>query len=508
MPYLSEDKIAAIVEQVVARLAEGDKAVPLAPARIDPPYGCDPMKKSSLVARGGGGAHWAAAADGFVARDGTRAVGRGVYTDLDAAVSAARASHERLLELGLKVRYDIIAEMRREAHRHVEAISKMAVEETGLGRVDQKLIKNRLVIDKTPGPEILEPWAESGDEGLTIEEFAPYGVIGAITPTTNPTETIICNAIGMISAGNAVVFNAHPKAKKVSAYTVEFLNAAISRAGGPDCLITCTAEPTIELAQALMRHPGIRMLVVTGGPGVVQEAMKSGKKVIAAGPGNPPVVVDETADLEQAAEGIVKGVSLDNNIVCTAEKEIVAVSAIADSLKERMRRYGGYELSADEAARVEKLVVDGKGPNKDWVGKDAALILQQVGINAPAGTLMAFAEVPEEHPFVQNELLLPVTGLVRVGDVRQAIATAVRCEHGNGHTSAMYSKNIANLHQMAVAINTSIFTKNAPTYAGLGLGGEGYTSFTIASPTGEGLTNARHFSRRRRCVIKEYFRIV
>lgn len=485
MAYLTEDRISTIVERVVARmLAEGSVAAPLAAPPASP------------------------AAPPVVASSGSPKGERGVFTDLDAAVAAANAAYRRVHSLGLTKRYEIIAEMRRESREQVDAISRMAVEETGMGRVDQKIIKNRLVTEKTPGPEILEPWAETGDNGLTLEEWAPFGVLGAIAPSTNPTETIICNAIAMISAGNAVVFNAHPSARRVSAYTVQFLNDAIVRSGGPENLITCTSEPTIQSAQALMKHPGIRLLVVTGGPGVVKEAMNSGKKVIAAGPGNPPVVVDETADLDQAAEGIVLGVSLDNNIVCVAEKEIIAVASIADALKQALKKYGAYELNPAELAKMEKLVVEGDHPNKKWVGKDAALILREIGVQAPPGTLIAYAEVPEQHPFVQHEMLMPVTGLVRVPDFDQAVAAAVRCEHGFGHSASMYSKNIDHLHQMAVAINTSIFTKNAPTYAGLGYTGEGFTSFTIASPTGEGLTTARSFSRRRRCVIKDYFRIV
>lgn len=490
MAYLSEDKIAAIVEQVVAKLQQGAVATG---AAVTPFYGGDPGRNVRP--------------DAPAMSHSDRGEG-GVFVDLDAAVEAARVAFRRFVAMGLEARYRVIATMREEASRHVEAMARMAVEETGLGRVDQKIIKNRLVIAKTPGPEVLETWARTGDDGLTLQEWAPFGVIGAITPTTNPTETIICNAIGMLAAGNAVVFNAHPGAKGVSAFTVQFLNKAIVGAGGPENLICCTREPSIELAQRLMRHPGVRLLVVTGGPGVVKEAMNSGKKVIAAGPGNPPVVVDETADLEQAADGIVKGVSFDNNIVCTAEKEIIAVAAIADRLKELMARCGAYELNRDELARLEKVVIEGQGPNKKWVGKDATLILREIGVSAPSGTLMVYAEVPESHPFVQHELLMPVTGLVRVRDVDEAIATAVRVEHGFGHTAAMYSKNIDHLHNMAVAINTSIFTKNAPTYAGLGYGGEGHTSFTIASPTGEGLTNARSFSRLRRCVVKDHFRIV
>jgi acyl-CoA reductase-like NAD-dependent aldehyde dehydrogenase len=493
VPYLSEDKITSIVERVVARLQQGETGVPLRPM---PPRSTPPATLPPAAPK-----RWSPPTG---RRD---ALERGVFADLDAAVEAAHEAFQRFAALGLKARYTIIEEVRREAHRQVDTLAKMAVDETGLGRVEHKVEKNRLVIDKTPGPEILEPWAQSGDDGLTIEEYVPYGVIGSITPTTNPSETIICNGIGMIAAGNAVVFNVHPGAKKTSAHTVRFINEAIVRAGGPESLLTMVAEPTIESAQALMRHPGIRLVVVTGGPGVVKEAMRSGKKVIAAGPGNPPVVVDETADLEQAARGIVSGVGLDNNIICTCEKEIIAVASIADRLKHLMVKHGAYELSADQAEKLVRVVVDNGHTNKNTVGKNIEVILRQIGVTPPRDTLIAFAEVPEDHPFVRIELLSPVTGLVRVADAREAIQTAVRCEQGNGHSAAMYSKNIENLHIMARAINTSIFTKNAPTYSGLGMGGEGYTSFTIASPTGEGLTNARDFSRVRRCMLKDYFRI-
>ncbi len=491
MPYLSEDKIASIVERVVSRLKSGEQGVPVRPTPTVSPR---PIQRPAAPAPNG---------------NPSRASGnRGIFNDIDSAVAAAGEAFRQFQSVSLQTRYQIIAEMRRESHQHVQYLSDEAVKETGLGRADQKVSKNRLVIDKTPGPEILEPKAYSGDDGLTLEEWAPFGVIGAITPTTNPTETIICNGIGMLAAGNAVVFNVHPGAKGVSAYTVQFLNDAIMRAGGPANLMCGIAEPTIESAQQLMTHPGIRLLVVTGGPGVVAAAMKSGTKTIAAGPGNPPVVVDETADLEQAGDGLVKGISLDNNIVCVAEKEILVVDCVADGLKDSLERHGAYEMNPDEAAKVEKLIIKDGHVVKDWVGKDAAKILAEVGINAPRDTLIAFAETPEDHPFVQIELLTPVTGLVRYRTAEEAIDGAVRVEHGHNHTAGMYSRNIANLHLMARKCNCSIFCKNVPHYAGLGLGGEGFSSFTIASPTGEGLTNAKHFSRVRRCTLKEYFRIV
>lgn len=435
---------------------------------------------------------------------------RGIFNDVDSAVQAARAAHEHLVhKMTLAQRDRIIAAMRATTHAHIQELAHMAVDETGLGRVSDKLNKNALVADKTPGTEILKPWAQTGDDGLVLVERAPYGVIGAITPTTNPTETILCNSIGMIAGGNAVVFNVHPSAKRVCRFFVEKLNDAIVAAGGPDSLISMVGEPTIESANALMRHPGIRLVVVTGGPGVVKAAMQSGKRAICGGPGNPPVVVDETADIRQAAKGIVQGCSLDNNIVCIAEKEIFVVSDVADALKREMGRVGAVEMSRADITRLEKLVVDGDHPHKDWVGKDAARIARAIGKSVPDDTRVLLCEVDaESHPFVQVELLMPVLPLVRVRDVDAGIAAAVRAEHGFGHTAAMYSTNINSLHNMARAMDCSIFVKNAPTYAGLGLGGEGYTSFTIASPTGEGLTTAVSFTRERRCTLKDHFRIV
>ncbi|MER2604626.1 MAG: aldehyde dehydrogenase family protein [Siculibacillus sp.] len=503
MVQLDEAKIAEIVARVVARvLPESGSAGSGGPAPAttaskppkEPWCAPAPPKYEPSVSP--------------AIRTGAR--GRGVFDDMDRAVEAAYHAHKKLESASLELRAKVIAAMRVAAEAETPRISEMAVQETGLGRVDDKLKKNALVTHKTPGLEILRPQAWSGDHGLMLVERAPFGVIGAITPTTNPTETIICNAIGMVAGGNAVVFNVHPSAKGVSNYLVSKLNDAIVGVGGPENLITSMADPTIESAGALMKHKGIRLLVVTGGPGVVAAAMNSGKRAIAAGPGNPPVVVDETADLTRAAKGIVSGGSLDNCIVCVAEKEIIAVSEIADQLKKLCVEHGAYEVKGPMIERLRKLVVqdDGLHPHKDWVGKDATKILEAIGVKAPASTRMIIVEGDESSPFVQGELLMPVLGFVRVPTVEEAIAMAKRVEHGFGHTAAMYSTDIDNLHAMARTINTSIFTKNAPTYAGLGLGGEGYTSFTIASPTGEGLTNATHFTRERRCTLVDSFRIV
>jgi propionaldehyde dehydrogenase len=436
--------------------------------------------------------------------------GNGFFVSVDEAVSAAGKAQKQLVDLPLAIREKIIANMRKRSMEKVEELSKLANQETGYGRIEDKIQKNKLVIEKTPGVEDLLPDARTGDYGLTLIEKAPYGVIGAITPSTNPTASIINNGISMIAAGNAVVFAPHPAAVKCSQFAIEVLNNAIVESGGPENLLTTVTEPSIENAQKMMTHHGIKLLTVTGGPGVVAAASKSRKKYIAAGPGNPPVVVDETADLRKAARDIISGASFDNNILCIAEKEIIVVEAVADELKKNLLSSGAYEASPREILQLEKICIDAKtgAPNRKMVGRNASVILQEIGVRVPDDTRIILCEVTPDHPFVVEELLMPVIPLVRVRDVFAAIDLAVLVEHGNRHTAVMHSKNIDNLHLMARKCDCSIFVKNGPSYAGLGFGGEGCTTMTIASPTGEGVTTARSITRQRRCVIVDSFRIV
>jgi aldehyde dehydrogenase len=495
-PSVDERRIAAIVEKVVAEL----RPEPLSP-------GTRPMKPSEPGLVG----------SSTPARTETAsAAGRGgVFPDIDLAIAAARSAQKRLVDLPLERRSALIASMRQATSENAQVLAHAAWQETGMGRQEDKLEKNLLVGERTPGTEPLQAEAWTGDRGLTLVERAPYGVIGAITPSTNPTSTIICNAIGMVAAGNSVVFNAHPAAKGCSAQTVKVLNGAILRAGGPGNLITCPAQPTIESAQYLMRHPAIRLLVVTGGPGVVREAMGSGKKAICAGPGNPPVVVDETADLEQAARDIVKGASFDNNLVCILEKEIIAVEAIADQLKSIMLQRGAVELTSWQLNRLMKVILaEDHGPgkhgviNKAFVGKSPSVILREIGVNVGEEVRLAVAETEAQHPLVWTEQLMPIMPLVRVPNADEAIDLAKAVEQGMGHTAAIHSKNLDVLSRMSREINTSIFVKNGPSLAGLGFGGEGFTSFSIASPTGEGVTSVTDFTRVRRCTLVDSFRIV
>ncbi len=438
----------------------------------------------------------------------------GIHQTIDDAIHAARQAQRKLMDLSLDIRKKIIQAMRNAALEDAQLLGKMAVEETKLGRISHKIAKITLAATKTPGVEDIEARAFSGDYGLTLVEKAPYGVVGSITPSTNPPSTIINNALSLVAAGNAVVFNPHPSAKGVSNQTVKKLNRAIESAGGPVSLLNSIANPTLKTSEELMSHPEIDLLVVTGGGVVVKKAMTSGKTTVAAGPGNPPAVVDETADLERAARCIVDGASFDNNVLCTAEKEIIAVASIADELKRRMKNYGAYEISGQDITRLMQVVfTDLSDPthpvlNKNMVGKDAKYILSQIGIDVSDEIRLVFCETNADHPFVWTEMLMPVIPLVTVINVDEAIELAIKVESGNHHTAVMHSKNIESLSKMARLCNCNIFVKNGPSYAGLGFEGEGYTTLTIAGTTGDGLTSARTFTRERRCVLIDHFRII
>jgi acyl-CoA reductase-like NAD-dependent aldehyde dehydrogenase len=481
---LNENQIDSIVNRVVANLSG------------NPPVE-KPVTTPKKVASPSSGAQL------FGERPGRR----GCFSTIDDAVSASKRAFAELSEVPVETRKKYIQAMRDICNENIKTIARMGHEETGLGRYEDKLVKNRVAIFDTPGVEDLEPTAFTGDNGLTILERAPWGVIGSITPCTNPSETIISNSLGMLAAGNSVVFNPHPSAKKTSVYTIDLLNQAILSEGGPANLFATVDKPTIASANQLMNHSEIKLLVVTGGPAVVAAAMKTGKRVIGAGPGNPPVVVDETADIDKAARDIVRSAGTDNNIICVIEKEIIVTEKAASQLKKALIKHGAYELSSYQAKRLEGIILDGDHPNKNWVGKDIQLILKEIGLNIGTEKRIAIAETGPDHPFATVEMLLPVLPFIVVKDIDQAIEVAYKLEGGCFHTAVIHSKNIDHMHRMAKKMNTSIFVKNGMALEGLGLNGDAPASFTIASPTGEGVTSARHFTRTRRCVISGHFRI-
>ena len=435
---------------------------------------------------------------------------KGVFDNMSDALVAVDKAYKFYRSYSIEQREKMIANIRKLTLAEAENMAKLGVEETGMGRVSDKIIKLQLVANKTPGTEDLKTTAWTGDDGLTLVEMAPYGVIGSITPSTNPSETVICNSIGMIAGGNGVVFNPHPNACRTANYAVDLVNRAIVEAGGPENLVVSVAKPTMDSSKEMMASPIVKMLVATGGPGVVRTLLSSGKKAIGAGAGNPPVIVDDSADIAKAGKDIVSGASFDNNLPCIAEKECFAISSIVDELIDSMIKNGAYMLNNAQAEQLKKIALvekDGKySINKKWVGKDASLFLKELGIDSDARLIIC--ETDEMHPFVQVEMMMPILAIVRANTIEEAIEMAVRAEHGNRHSAHIHSKNIDHLTAFAKAVETTIFVKNAPSYAGIGAGGEGYTTFTIAGPTGEGLTAAHSFTRARRCVMVDGLHIV
>ena len=434
----------------------------------------------------------------------------GVFDTMTEALEAVNKAYKAFRSYSVAQREEMIKNIRKLTLKEAEIMAKMGVEETGMGRVSDKIIKHQLVANKTPGTEDLSPKVMTGDCGLTLVEMAPFGVIGSITPSTNPSETVICNSMGMIAGGNAVVFNPHPNACKVANYAVDLVNRAILEAGGPENLVVSVKKPTMDTSNEMVSSPIVRMLVATGGPGVVKMLLSSGKKASGAGAGNPPVIVDDTADIEKAGADIVAGASFDNNLPCIAEKECFVLSTVADRLIDSMCKNGAYLLNKEQTEKLLSIALvekDGKfGINKKWVGKDAGKFLKELGIDADPRLIIC--ECENSHPFVQVEMMMPILPIVRVNSFDEAVEYAVAAEHGNRHTAHIHSKNVDHLTRFAREVETTIFVKNAPSYAGIGAGGEGYTTFTIAGPTGEGLTAAHSFTRQRRCVLVDGLHIV
>lgn len=435
----------------------------------------------------------------------------GIFNTMDEAIEASDIAQKELLNTSMANRQKYINIIKSTVlkRENLELISRMAVEETEIGRYEHKLIKNRVAAEKTPGTEDLVTEAITGDNGITLIEYCPFGVIGSITPTTNPTETIICNSMSMIAGGNTVVFSPHPRAKNVSIKLITMLNKALEEAGAPKNLIVTVKEPSIENTNAMMDHPKVRVLVATGGPAIVKKVMSTGKKAIGAGAGNPPVVVDETANVEKAAIDIVNGCSFDNNVPCVAEKEVFAVDQICDYLIHYMKLNGAYEIKDRNTIQklLELVTNENGGPKVSFVGKNAGFILSKLGINVDDSIKIIIMEVDKDHHFVKEEMMMPILPIVRTRDVDEAIEYAYVAENGNRHTAIMHSKNVDKLTKMARLLETTIFVKNAPSFAGLGVGGEGNTTFTIAGPTGEGLTTAKSFCRKRRCIMVDAFNI-
>lgn len=443
----------------------------------------------------------------------TGQTGLGVYDKMEDAVAAAHASFEKLRDAGVEARKKALGVIRRMSEEKAAEWGPLEFDETKIGRLDHKIEKLGICGRLVPGVEFLERMAFSGDFGLTIIDFAPWGVIGAVTPSTHSIPTLTGNAINMIAAGNSVVFNTHPSACHCAAVAVRAYNEGIFRETGIPDLLTTVRKPTLDTFNAMCADDRVKLLCVTGGPGVVKAAMKVGKRAICAGPGNPPVVVDETADLDRAARSIIQGAAYDNNLLCIGEKEVFVVESVADALIAALKRAGAMQLNGSQIDALTKAAFtfpEGQGAgcphpqlNKKLVGQGPKFLGQQIGVGVPDKCDLLFGETDEKHPFVQEEQMMAFIPIVRVRDVDAGIDAAIRAEHGYKHTAIMHSVHVGRLTKMAQAVDTTLFIKNGPCMTGLGLGGEGFLSFSVATPTGEGVTTPMTFTRSRRCVMVE-----
>ncbi|MFM1768133.1 MAG: hypothetical protein RJA22_662 [Verrucomicrobiota bacterium] len=498
MSAVNEALIRDIVGEVLGRLGGAPAAKPASPAPAAPKSDC-----------GCGGKGAAPAAPALRGRFG-------VFQDAGEACVAAHESFLQLQKAGVAARAKIVEIVKAMAEANAEPWGRIELEETKIGRLDHKIEKLK-IIKLVPGVEWLHPDARSGDHGITLEEYTPFGVVGAVTPSTHSIPTLSGNIVNICAAGNAVVFNPHPSAARCAALAVRAYNEAIFRATGIENIATIIEKPSMESFGAMCRHEAVRLLLVTGGPGVVKAAMQTGKRAICAGPGNPPVYVDDTGCLQRAAKAIIQGASYDNNLLCIGEKEVFALEGIADTLMSHMEQNGAVRLGGaqlDALTKAAFTITPGQGGgcghasvNKDFIGKDPAVLAKAAGINLPAGTQLLFAETDASHPFVVEEQMMPFLPIVRVKNLAEGVQRSLEAEHGYKHTSIIHSHDLEALTEMGRALDTTLFIKNGPCMAGLGLGGEGYLSFSIATPTGEGVSNPRTFTRVRRCVMVDKLKI-
>ena len=440
----------------------------------------------------------------------------GLFTCVNEAVAAANEAFDRLSEGTIEDRRRIIGHIRRISIDQCVELGTMEMEETKIGRLAHKIEKLKTLGERAPGVEFMRSEVFSGDHGLAVIEHAPFGVIGAITPVTHSLPTITGNAVSMIAGGNTLVINPHPAGRRIAAEGVRRFNEAIHRDLGIDNLICLITEPTLETAESIFTHPDVALLCVTGGPAVARVAMRQAKRAIVAGPGNPPVVVDETADLDRAARCIIAGGAYDNNLLCIAEKQVFVVESVFDAMMTAMDRAGAVRLGASEVDALTRAAITtvGEGekkhdaPHPDFLGKDAAVLARAAGKGVPGNTEVVFGETDESNPFIPVEQMMPFMPMVRARDVDHAIDMAHRSEHGFRHTAMIHSHDVRNMTKMGKRMDTTLFVKNGASMAGLGLGGEGYLSFSIATPTGEGPTTPLTFTRERRCSMIDDLRIL
>ncbi len=437
----------------------------------------------------------------------------GVFDDMNDAVEAAYDAFQLYKTRSKQCRKKITDAVRQMTLDHKDELARMTVEETRMGRIDHKTAKLVNAAENSPGVEYLQPQAWSGRNGLAIDEYAPFGVIGNITPATHPGPTMINNIIIQLAGGNTIAFNPHPAAKRVNARVIQLANQYMVKAGAPENLVTCVAEPTLETAKTLFNHEHVDLLSVTGGPEMVAMAMNCPKKVIAAGPGNPPVLIDETADLALAAKEITQSASYDNNVLCIAEKEIFVVESVFEQFMVEMQKVGNVRLTTNQMDALAKIALNLSGKHwligRDYVGRNANVLGKAIGLNLSDDVPLLFGETDRQHPWVVAEQMTSCVPVVRVKDFEDGLQAALKAEHGFRHTASIFTLDMNRATKYTRVMDCDVHTINGGTLRGDGGDlGEGYFSHTIATPTGEGICTPLNFVRKRRIMTHGALRFV
>jgi len=435
----------------------------------------------------------------------------GVFDDAASAAAAARTGFEQLSKKGWAGRAKVVEIVKQMCTDNAERWGKIEFEETKIGRLDHKIAKLE-GIKNVLGTEYLTPFGMSGDAGITMDDSAPWGVIGGITPVTHSIPTIAGNIVNMVAAGNSAVFNPHPGGAACAATAIHEMNEAIKAELGITNLICTIEKPSIESFNALCSSDDVNLLCITGGPAVVDAAMKTGKRALCAGPGNPPVVVDDchALDFDKVAQDIIFGGGFDNNLLCIGEKQVFGVGDSYQKTIDAFQRQGAVLLNRSQTEALKKEVFDIKDGgggcshvalNRKYIGADAPVLAKVAGLTVDPKTEMLITEVEADDLFVIEEQMMPIMPIVRAKSFREGVRMAKESEHNYKHSAMVHTMNVSNMTLMAQAMDTTIFVKNGPCTAGLGMGGEGYISFSIATTTGEGITTPRTFTRFRRCTL-------
>ncbi len=353
-------------------------------------------------------------------------------------------------------------------------LAGLAVQETGFGNVEDKITKNRFASEKVfqriRDMKTVGVLKENAQEKLW-EVGIPVGVIGAIVPSTNPTSTVCYKALIALKSGNAIVFSPHPKAVKCTLRAAQIVADAAEKAGAPAGCVSCLGMASMAGCQELMAAPEVKLILATGGPGMVKAAYSSGKPAIGVGAGNGPAYIHHTADAEQALACILKSKTFDNGTVCASEQSIIVERPMEEKVKTAAKAMGFYFMSAEEAGKLAKLLFRPTGAlNPEIVGKKATKLAEMAGFSVPSGTKILVAREEQAGPNYpySMEKLCPVLAFYVMENEDAVLSKVVEIlEHeGAGHTFAMHAGDRNVVERFAKAVPVSRFLVNAPAALG------------------------------------------